>query len=282
MSLLPGRRRRCSSHRFATILNPDITAPSILFDRLESIADALRRSGNAQALLALGSVGLEFQRIDEFSDLDFFVIVEPGHKQRYIQNLDWLHEAKELEWHFQNTRDGHKAMMADGILCEFAVFEPQELATIPFAPGRLVWSVDGFDASIAEPTLAMPSAELPEERWIVGEALSCLLVGMQRWNRGERLSAARFVQVFALDRLVELDMRVNPPAADVRADPFNRDRRLEQRQVGLARELPALMGGYSETPASAWAVLEALQRRTALIDPKMVDRIQSLIRRSGV
>lgn len=264
------------------MFNPEITAPSILFDRLNAIADALQRSGNAQALLALGSVGLEFQRIDEFSDLDFFVIVEPGHKQRYIQNLDWLHDAKELEWHFQNTRDGHKAMMSDGVLCEFAVFEPHELATIPFAPGRLVWSVDGFDAAIVEPRLPMPPAELPEERWIVGEALSCLLVGMQRWIRGERLSAARFVQVFALDRLIELDMRVNPPAPGVRADPFNRDRRLERRQVSLARELPALMGGYSATPASAWAVLEALRRRTELVDRKMAERVQGLIRRGGV
>lgn len=276
------RRRRSLDHFFATIFNPEITGPSILFDRLNSIADALQRSGNAQALLALGSVGLEFQRIDEFSDIDFFLIVETGHKQRYIHNLDWLHDAKELEWRFQNTRDGHKAMMADGILCEFAVFEPHELAGIPFAPGRLVWSVDGFDAAIVEPSVPIPSAELPEERWIVGEALSCLLVGMQRWIRGERLSAARFIQVFALDRLIELDMRANPPAPGVSADPFNRDRRLEQRQASLARELPALMGGYSATPASAWGVLEALKRRSALIDGKMAERVQNLIRRACV
>lgn len=261
------------------MFNPEISTSAVLFDRLGAIADALQRSGKAQALLALGSVGLEFQRIDEFSDLDFFVIVEPGHKQRYINNLDWLNDAKPLEWNFQNTRDGHKAMMADGLLCEFAVFEAHELASIPFAPGRLVWSIEGFDASIVEPTLPVASAELPEERWIVGEALSCLFVGMQRWIRGERLSAARFVQVYALDRLVELDMRVNPSPAAVCADPFNRDRRLELRQPGLVRELPALMAGYAATPGSAGALLEALKRRSALARGPIVARIEMLIAR---
>jgi len=41
--------------------------------------------------------------------------------------------------------------MADGVFCEFAVFEPQELPAIPFAPGRVVWKRDGVDAAIALP-----------------------------------------------------------------------------------------------------------------------------------
>jgi hypothetical protein len=62
-------------------------------------------------LLALGSAGLERQRLDRYSDLDFFVIVAQGYKVHYIESLDWL-------------ADGHKALMTDGIFCEFAVFEP--------------------------------------------------------------------------------------------------------------------------------------------------------------
>jgi hypothetical protein len=41
-----------------------------------------------------------------------------------------------LTWAFANTVDSYKALMADGMLCEVAVFEPQELAGIPYSPGR--------------------------------------------------------------------------------------------------------------------------------------------------
>jgi hypothetical protein len=247
-----------------------------LLARLDAIGSALARRDGTLALIGLGSVGLETARIDAASDLDFFAIVAPGHKGRFIDTLDWLAEAHPLAWHFRNTADGHKALMADGVLCEFAVFEPAELVAIPFAPGRVVWKREGVDEAIARPVRALPSpAALPDETWIVGEALSCLLVGLQRWQRGERLSAMRFVQGHALDRLVELDaLRTPPPAAG--ADPFNRERRLEQRQAALAEELPALLPGYAHTPQAARALLAALRRRGAVLNEAVVARIEAL------
>ncbi len=245
-----------------------------LLERLEAIGRALRDSGHAMALIGLGSVGTETARLDAWSDLDFFAIVEPGHAARYIEHLDWLAAAHPLAWHFRNTADGHKALMTDGVFCEFAVFEPQALADIPFAPGRIVWRRDDVDAAIAQPRRPLPSAALPDETYIVGEALSCLFVGLQRWHRGEKLSAARFVQGHAMDRLIELDTLRSAP---VPGDPFNRERRLEARQPGLAAELPALLPGYAHTPAAAAAMLDALVRRGALLNEAMVARIRALI-----
>jgi hypothetical protein len=246
-----------------------------LLGRLDRIAQSLAAREGALALIGLGSVGLETARIDAWSDLDFFVIVQPGHKQRYIQQLDWLAAAQPLDWSVQNTVDGHKALMDDGVLCEFAVFEPAELAQIPFAPGRVVWKREGVDSRVATPQCPMPEQKLPSEAWIVGEALSCLLVGLQRWHRGEKLSAARFVQGHALDRLIELDALRAPPAA---GDPFNRERRLEARQAGLAAELPALVPGYEHTPRAALAMLAALRQRGAEMNAVLVGRIEALAR----
>jgi hypothetical protein len=162
----------------------DSTGPEQLLARLDDIGAALLRSGHALALIGLGSVGLERHRLDRYSDLDFFVIVEPG----------------------------HKALSTDGVYCEFAVFEPGELATIPYAPGRIVWRRPDVDESIAIPARPLPAAHPPDAAWIVGEALSCLYVGLQRWLRGEKLSAARLVQGHALDRLIEFDaMRPRKP-----------------------------------------------------------------------
>ncbi|MFD1903107.1 hypothetical protein ACFSQ7_01575 [Paenibacillus rhizoplanae] len=48
----------------------------------------------------MGSVGVELERMDEYSDLDFFVIVEAGQKKRYIDRLDWLEETYPLAYAF--------------------------------------------------------------------------------------------------------------------------------------------------------------------------------------
>ncbi len=244
-----------------------------LLARLDAVGRSLADSGQGLALIGLGSVGRETHRLDAWSDLDFFAIVEPGHKARYIDRLDWLDRAAPLAWSFRNTVDGHKALMAGDVLCEFAVFEPQELAHIPFAPGRVVWKRAGVDETIAVPRRPVPAATLPDETWIVGEALSCLFVGLQRWHRGEKLSAARFVQGHALDRLIELEALRRPPPP---GDPFNRERRLERLMPALAAELPALVPGYAATPAAAVAVLQALQQRGALLNPAMEAAIRRL------
>jgi hypothetical protein len=55
-----------------------------LLHRLEAIGRALDQSGQALALIGLGSVGVELDRLDEHSDLDFFVIAAPGHKRRFV------------------------------------------------------------------------------------------------------------------------------------------------------------------------------------------------------
>ncbi|KPB04498.1 hypothetical protein [Bacillus sp. CHD6a] len=52
-----------------------------LLRRLDEIGLSLERTQGALLLLGLGSVGNELDRLDEFSDLDFFVIVKPGYKR---------------------------------------------------------------------------------------------------------------------------------------------------------------------------------------------------------
>jgi hypothetical protein len=251
--------------------------PALLLARLTAIGQALRDSGQALALIGLGSVGIEMQRLDAHSDLDFFAIVEPGCKARFIDRLDWLAAVHPLSWHFRNTADGHKALMMDGVFCEFAVFEPAELAAIPFAAGRVVWRRDDVDPAIALPRKALPGNALPDEHWLVSEALSCLFVGLQRWHRGERLSALRFVQGHALQHLIELDLLHNMPAAGMAAaDPFSRERRLEQRQPALASELPALLPGYAHTRSAALALLDALARRGMVLNVDIESRIREL------
>jgi hypothetical protein len=243
-----------------------------LHDRLNGIAAALQRRDDALALLALGSVGRETERLDEWSDLDFFVLVRDDAKPAYLERLDWLGEAHPLAWHFRNTPDGHKALMADGVFCEFAVFELAELPRIPYAPGRFVWRRDEVDPALAAPVQPLPAS--PDPEWLVGEALGNLLVGLQRHARGERLAASRMVQAFALDRVLELmDLRAGhaPPARD----PFSVERRVERRWPEAVDWLREAAPGIERTPQAALAILGRLEQ-LAEVPPEVAGRIRAL------
>lgn len=232
--------------------------PAALLARLDAIGQALEASGHALALLGLGSVGLELDRLDAYSDLDFFAIVESGHKPRYIGNLDWLAAVAPIAFAFRNTTDGYKLLYEDGIFCEFAIFEPRELAHIPLAAGRIVWRRSDFDERLAVPVRTASAAGPAAVEWLVGEALTNLYVGLCRYHRGEKLAAARFIQQYAVDRVLDLAPRIEP-AQPGYADRFMLERRFEQRFPVTAAALPPMVQGYERSPQSALAILAFLE-----------------------
>lgn len=227
-----------------------------LLHRLDEMALRLQADSSTLALLALGSVGRDVHRLDEHSDLDFFVITDD--KQRLLDDVSWL--GGPIEWLHRNTRDGYKALVA-GIYHEFAVFTPEELPGIPFAPGRVVWSRPGFDVELLAPVVVPP----PSTEWLVNEALSNLFVGLHRWLRGERLAAMQMVQGEALANA--LRMRHSD-------DPYNATRRAE-----LSHSLPwsDLAGGYDRTPDAALAIMRLLPETGA---ESMREQVEHLLEQS--
>jgi len=219
-------------------------------------------------------VPVELERLDEHSDLDFFVVVEPGRKARFLDDLDWLRAIAPVAYSYRNTVDGHKLLYADGVFCEFAVFTPDELRRVPFAPGRIVWRRPGVGDEIAVPATPTSAVAPASSEWLLGEALTNLYVGLSRFRRGERLAAARLIQVHAVDRVLELAARREPERA-ARRDPFAPERRLEQRLPQVARELPAFLPGYERSPAAARAMLDYLEREFE-IDAAMAAAIRRL------
>lgn len=157
--------------------------------RLDAIAESISRESTALALLGLGSVGIETDRLDQFSDLDFFVIVETGHQEDYLESLDWLSRVQLVAYSFRNTVDGFKALSEDGVFCEFAVFEPHQLESAAYPPGRIVWSVDTFDTTLAPRRTPPPTPRTRDADFLVGEAGTNLYVGLLRDHRGETMAA---------------------------------------------------------------------------------------------
>lgn len=250
--------------------------PDILLKRLNEIGGSLARSGRALALIGCGSVGLELERLDEFSDLDFLAIVEPGSKQAFLDDLSWLSDLCPIAYCFTHTHDGYKLLYTDGIFCEFGVIEIDELPAIPFSPGRIVWKKEGIPDSICQPTTTSGSISKRSQEWLLGEALTNLLVGLAREKRGEKLSATRFIQGYALDRVVELAENIETAQAAPR-DIFVNERRFEQRHPRLAQELSACLQGYDRNRQSALAILNLLEQHFT-VNPAMANAIRELSR----
>ncbi len=245
-----------------------------LLTRLDEIGRSLERSGHALALLGLGSVGLELDRIDAYSDLDFFAIVEAGYKQAYLDSLEWLSAIHPIAYQFRNTVDGYKLLFADGIFCEFAVFELDELKHIPFAPGRIGWKRPDLPDTLGEPPSKPNPPSKRDKDFLLGEAVTNIYVGLQRDQRGEKLSAMRFIQSYAVDRLLELVEYIEEPRGAQR-DPFVNERRFEQRYPGFASLLSRWAQGYEKNRESALAILEFLENNFA-VNEAMAGEIRKL------
>jgi lincosamide nucleotidyltransferase len=250
--------------------------PHQLIERLEAIACAVRDTGQALALIGLGSAGVERARMDVYSDLDFYLIVRTGAKSRFLDQLDWLEAAAPIGFGFQNSVAGWKILYRDGVFLEYAIFEPDEMVQIQFAEGQLVWHAPDFDLSLAVPRLPARGNRLEDTTpWKLGEILTNLYVGLLRYHRGEKLSAARFIQGYAVDRILELASHIET-AQPVHADPFQPERRVERRFPGLAACLPEFIPGYAHSPQAVRAMLKFLETHFE-IDPLMKHAILELL-----
>jgi hypothetical protein len=109
----------------------------------------------------------------------------------------------------------------------------------------------------------------------LGEALTNLYVGLCRYRRGEKLSAFRFIQQYAVDRVMDLTA-ARTAEASLHEDAFDGPRRFERRYPSLATVLPSFMQGYEGSPDSAAAILAWLDA-TYDVDTAMKVAISALI-----
>jgi len=225
-----------------------------LLRRLDDIGSYLANCEDTLGLLGLGSVGIEINRLDQYSDLDFFLIVKKGSKSKYLDSLFWLSDVYPLVYSFRNTVDGYKILFADGIYGEFAVFEEAEMENISYSEGR--WIFKKSDCTMSN-VQKMPFNSLQSSRtdYAINELLTNLLVGLQRYRRGEKLAAQRMIEVHALEKLLSvlptiyIEERGYP-------DKFNLERRIEFRFPVFANHLPLFVQGIENIPASASHLLD--------------------------
>lgn len=252
---------------------PEPTVPERLLARLDDLAASVRERGGAIALLGLGSVGTDLTRLDDHSDLDFFVVVDDDAQARYLTELDWL-EVAPVAYSFANTRHGRKVLWEDGLYAEYAIFRLDELRASSYAGARVVWRRDDAPAGLDQAGVpVVPDPEVTPEHQ-VGEALTNLFVGLHREVRGERLAATRLIQTHAVDRLLTF-LDLTGAGARAAQDPFAVERGAERRFPAELLPLAAMVPGYGRNREAALAILGWLEAR-AEVSPPLADAIREL------
>ncbi|WP_374971218.1 hypothetical protein [Terrabacter sp. BE26] len=253
------------------------SVPQRLLAFLDGLGAELDRRGDAVALLGLGSVGRDLHRLDEHSDADFFVVVDDqAARDRYLADIDWLEAAQPVVWSFENSDAGRKALLQDGLFAEYAVFSLAELETAGYPPGRLHWSRADAPAGLEIPRVPVPQPPSLEHQ--VGEAITNLYVGLHRELRGERLTATRFIQGYAVDRWLTVlgHLRLGRGAQQ---DVFVVDRGAERRFDPDLLPLADLVPGYEGNAHAAATLLRLLEAHVDL-DPTVVAAVHDLIARA--
>ena len=256
----------------------ELTVPQRLLAFLDRLGAELDRRGDAVALLGLGSVGRDLHRLDEHSDADFFVVVddEPA-RDRYLADLDWLEAAQAVVWSFENSSAGRKALLDGGLFAEYAVFSLAELETAGYPPGRVHWSRADAPAGLEIPRTPLPQPDSLEHQ--VGEAITNLYVGLHRDLRGERLTATRFIQGYAVDRWVTVLGHLGLDRGP-QQDVFVLDRGVERRFAPELLPLADLVPGYERNAHAAATLLRLLEAHVEL-DPAITSAVRDLVERAS-
>lgn len=225
-----------------------------LIERMNEIAKHVSINDHVLAVLALGSIGVEQERLDDYSDLDFFIVTEDDIKQQMIDDLSWLNQSYPVAFSFKNTKDGYKFFFEDGIYGEFAIFGRSEIPHVVQNQARLVYQKEGYE----EPTLliakSLPKQDNSKAIDEIHEAITNLYVGVMRALRGERLSAQRFIEHYAVDHILKAYL-LHHPIQEKWIDPFNLERRIESHDPYLKPWLISMIQGYSVLGSSAESIL---------------------------
>jgi hypothetical protein len=233
----------------------DSAAYQSFLDELTSTLDA---DPLVLGLIALGSTADAAAR-DRWSDHDFWVITSHGAQPRYLDTVSWLPGADGILFTVRHGPSRRTVLYGNGHQAEYAVFDPGEAVGGKIERFRVL--LDRRDVGRLAESIRLQTQQERASALARPDRLDnlCLLLwtAHARWERGERLSAQRYLQ-FSIDVFLDLLAAHEGPGRPPLADGLDARRRLEQREPQLGRELGRV---GSLTPVEAGvALLELAQR----------------------
>lgn len=241
----------------------------------------LENDSRVLGLVALGSMAEGSHLPDEWSDHDFFVIVQTGQQEFFRQHLDWLPDSDQIVYSYQETQYGLKVFYASGHLIEFAVFDPQEISLAKVNDYRVILDREGIEVSLQQ---IQQSSSRPTntDHFLFGQLIAHIQVGVGRYLRGESLSGHIFIKHYALADTLELFAKHLGATEKSALDNLDPLRRFEQVYPDLGAELNTLM--LQPVPQAALGLLAMVERELGGLPDfpvKAVDALRKYLGRYG-
>jgi hypothetical protein len=197
-------------------------------DYTRSLAESVGRHEDVEGLVLLGSTAA-VDRVDEWSDHDFYLVVREGRQEHFRNDLSWLPRVDEVLFAVRETEHGLKVVYRDGAVLEFAVASGPEISTFGGSPWVVV--LDRADVTARmEASPPPPAVQEPDDLREFRLFLSLVLIGVGRARRGEELAGGELVRTYATERLLKVlrhRLQPQPETPESTPDPFNVFRRFE-------------------------------------------------------
>ena len=219
-------------------------------NRFQEIIEHNKNQDHVIAFIGLGSMH-HTERLDAYSDIDFFMIVKEGYKEKYLKQVDWL-EVSPIAWWYQETKDGLKVIYEDYMFLEFAIFTLDELKSIPYEKGTIYYKKEGFPENLFQTLLKKESKR--DVSHTINTWLSNIYIGLMRERRGEKVAAFLMIQVYASHHMLSL-------LRNQEDDPFVVERRIEKE---LQLDYQKLYPGYDGNVLSVKYQLDIMNQTFSL------------------
>jgi len=203
------------------------------------LQNRLENDSRVLGLIAVGSMAGQDYSPDEWSDHDFYVIVQSGEQENFRSQLEWLPDADRIVFQFRETAHGVKVLYASGHLLEFAIFDLDELHVARVNRHRILFdkqNVREHLQQVAAKTFEQTAASKPSDAYLFGQFVTNVLVASGRHARGEVLSGRHFLQS-AITHLVGLLERYASAERMDLLDNLDPLRRFEKVFPSLGKEL---------------------------------------------
>lgn len=199
-------------------------------------------------LVLVGSTA-ETERVDQWSDHDFFVITETDEQEPLRMDLGWLPNSESIAFWFRETKHGLKVVYNSGDVLEFAIFDCDELRGCTVNHHRLAFgNTEVVDA------LTIAASRLPEI--VIGDDLadfrhflSVLVIQVGRARRGEAITAGQGIRSTAAMALLKVLTRRLP--RDLRLDRLDVSRRFEFAYPQIGKKFADALAQQPEEAAKS-------------------------------
>jgi len=205
----------------------------------QALVQRLSQDDRVIGVVALGSMAEQDYPFDQWSDHDFFVVTRSGEQEHFRSDLGWVPQPEQVVLSFRETAHGLKVLYENGHLLEFAVFDLEELGLARVNRFRVIFDRGGVSdrmGEVAEVSARQAAEAVRDDRWLLGQLVTLLLVGGGRARRGELLAAnanlGEATRVF-----LQLAAKHLPSGGKGVLDDLEPHRRFERAYPELAEEL---------------------------------------------